>query len=389
MTNTSHNTKHNAPPRVMRIAVSLVVTALMGTAAEPSRAASVRVWASAVVVTDDIHLNDVSELRGFDAKTELALRQARIMPSPAPGQSLTLPQGVIRDAIRAAGANMALVTVSGAARCEVVRPASSVALVTATEPTKRVKSRVDPSSSVDHSQAGPHASAKSDATMRAAVVRFFESELARYRGRADVMFGRSAQQLLELASPQYTFRVRRSGSTVLGLVAVEVDVISNGRVVQTVPLVVQVSMTRDVVVARRSINQGATIGAGDIETTELRFSRVDQIGLLDVERIIGQRAKRFVSSGTMIDLSDVESVPIIIRGQLITLVSAVGGIEIVTTGKAAADGLFGDTIKVRAADNRRIEFDAVVIGPGRARVGAAAPSSSSSRMSVNFAKAGS
>jgi len=156
-------------------------------------------------------------------------------------------------------------------------------------------------------------------------------------------------------------------------VAVEVDVLSGGSVVQTVPLAVQVFMTRDVVVARRSINQGATIGLKDVETTELRFDRVEQIGLLDATRIIGQRAKRFVSSGSMIDLADVESVPIVVRGQLITLVSVAGGVEVVTTAKAAGDGLYGDTIKVRAVDNRRVEFDAVVIGPARARVGRSAP----------------
>lgn len=370
MITTSHHTPRETKPHARRLVLSaVVVITMVSAAAQDLRAASVRVWATAVVVTDDIHLSDVCELRGFANELELTLRQTNVMPAPKSGATLTVHQSVIRDALRAGGANLAQVTVSGAVRCEVTRPAHDVSDGSPSKHKKSVSSR---SRSQPKSGSTPKSTAEavpSATTLQSAVEDFLNSELQRYRGRADVTFDRSARPMLELSSPQYTFRVRRSGASPLGLVAVEVDVISQGAVVQVVPLVVQVSMARDVVVARRSINQGATIGIGDIETTELRFSRVEQIGLLDAAQIVGQRAKRFISSGSMIDLSDVESVPIVVRGQLITLVSVVGGVRVVTTAKAAEDGLFGDTIKVRAVDNRRMEFDAVVIGAGRARVG--------------------
>ena len=376
MTARNHNLT-NPAIRSSRVGAALLTVVIVAAApGGAARAASVRVWATAIVVANDVHLNDVCELRGFDPDVERALRQAIVMPAPAPGETLTLLQAKIRDAVRAAGANMAFVTIGGAARCEVSRPSQAVADApranaggagsqTNGRPDKPLTRQAAPPSQ-DHQT-------RNVSTLRTAVVEFFDSELRRYRGSADVTFDRSTEQLLELTSPPYTFRVRRRGGAPLGLVAVEVDVLSGGSVVQTVPLAVQVFMTRDVVVARRSINQGATIGLKDVETTELRFDRVEQIGLLDATRIIGQRAKRFVSSGSMIDLADVESVPIVVRGQLITLVSVAGGVEVVTTAKAAGDGLYGDTIKVRAVDNRRVEFDAVVIGPARARVGRSAP----------------
>ncbi len=372
MITTSHHTPRETKPHARRLVLAVVVVITMvSAAAQDLRAASVRVWATAVVVNDDIHLSDVCELRGFGSELELALRQTNVMPAPQPGASLKVHQSVIRDALRAGGANLAQVTVSGAVRCEVTRPAHHVPEGSTPKPKKPVglRSRSPIGSGTMSQDTADRATPK--VTLQAAVVDFMNKELQRYRGRADVTFDRSARPMLELSSPQYTFRVHRSGASLLGLVAVEVDVISQGSVVQVVPLVVQVSMARDVVVARRSINQGATIGIGDIETTELRFGRVEQIGLLDAAQIVGQRAKRFISSGSMIELSDVESVPIIVRGQLITLVSVAGGVQVVTTAKAAEDGLFGDTIKVRAADNRRVEFDAVVIGAGRARVGTA------------------
>lgn len=388
MFDTTHDNRHAGKP-IFRCCTfaGLLGACVVSAAPDAAQAASVRVWSAAVVVTDDIHLSDVCELRGFDADLERVLRDTTVMPAPAPGQSVVLPQRTIREALRASDVNMALVTVGGAARCEVSRPDRRSLARTASTPHEPSRTTgATASAPPGASSSVPPGAISTESTLRSAVIQFFHRELARYRGRADVTFDRSAQQMLELSSPPYTFQVRRRGSSPLGLVAVEVDVLTDRAVVQTVPLVAQVALARDVVVARRAINQGATVGAADVETTPLRFGRVEALGLLDADQIIGQRAKRFISSGSMIELPDVESVPIVVRGQLITLVSVVGGIEVMTTGKAADDGLFGDTIRVRAADNRRVEFDAVVIGPARARVGAVPAGASDS---VDLARAGS
>ncbi|MCH7631851.1 MAG: hypothetical protein IIB59_01450 [Planctomycetes bacterium] len=47
---------------------------------------------------------------------------------------------------------------------------------------------------------------------------------------------------------------------------------------------------------------------------------------------------------------------------------------VVTTAKAAQEGLLGAVIKVRAVDNKRVEFDATVTGPAEVRLGAATTS---------------
>ncbi len=57
----------------------------------------------------------------------------------------------------------------------------------------------------------------------------------------------------------------------------------------------------------------------------------------------------------------------------------------VTSAKATKDGLLGQTITVRASDNKRVEFDAVVVGVGRVRVGGAPFTASN----VNLVEAGS
>ena len=222
-----------------------------------------------------------------------------------------------------------------------------------------------------------HASATTEKarerTLRDAVREYFNGEFGRYGGTAEVIFDHTDEQVLDLSGPAYDFNVRRRGGPPLGLCSLEIDVLSNGRTIQTVPLVAQVTMQRRVVVARRSINQGAPVAPDDVEAVPMSFTRLDQLGLDDVTVAIWQRAKRFISAGSTIDVDVLEAVPLVLRGQLVTLSSTAGGVRIVTTVKVGADGMLGETIKVRSADDKRLEYDAVVIGPGEVRVGAGRP----------------
>ena len=90
--------------------------------------------------------------------------------------------------------------------------------------------------------------------------------------------------------------------------------------------------------------------------------------------------KRFVPAGTLIAAPMLESVPLVQRGQLVTLTSEVGGIKVTTTAKAAEAGLLGEVITVRAVDNKRVEFDGVVIGPGAVRIGSGSMGAGNTRM---------
>lgn len=365
-----------------RLAVIVVsACAAVGSSVEQANAGSVRIWATAVVVTDQIHLDDVCELRNFDDASEKALHEAAIGAAPGPGGTLIISQQVIREALRAAGINMATVTVSGSSRCTVTRPATPAQ----PSPTAGHKPTTSTARGVGAPGKAASDSPAEPSTLRSAVIDFFNNELQRYDARAEVTFDRTSEQLLNLAGPTYTFRVRGRIGAPLGLIPIDVDVISGDSVVQSVPLVVSVSMLRSVVVARRSINQDATIRPGDVERMPLRFNRTDKIGLATTSQIVGQRAKRFIAAGSMMSLNDVESVPLVVRGQLVTLESAVGGVRVVTTGKATQDGLLGETITVRAADDKRVEFDAVVVGVSRVRIGALPVQSSN----IKLAEAGS
>jgi flagella basal body P-ring formation protein FlgA len=55
---------------------------------------------------------------------------------------------------------------------------------------------------------------------------------------------------------------------------------------------------------------------------------------------------------------------------------------VVTTGKAGDDGRRGEVIRVRAADDRKVEFDAVVVGPGEVQLGVGTATKNESRLAL-------
>lgn len=369
-----------SPMRHMYVVAWMVL--LFSNFVAESQAGSVRLWPTAVVVSDTIRLSDLCELKGFDNETEKRILSLIVADPPQPGGSRYVHIEMIRSILATGGVNMAMVTMRGATQCAVTRPVNTVppvpqavrrasyttghAYQSQTHSLNRKKNQpiVTPGHKPVQSQRS-----RQDATLRNAVIEFFNRELERYQGRAEVVFDHTSVQVLDLSGPAYTFQIRRRQKLPLGLIPLEVDVVTKGRTVQTIPLMVKVTMIRSCLVARRAINQGATIQSSDVELRPLTFNKIDHLGINDYSVAIGQRAKKFKPAGSVIQRSDIEEVPLVVRGQLVSLTSVSGSVQVVTTARAAANGLLGEIVKIRAADNKRIEFDAIVVGPGKVQIG--------------------
>jgi len=331
-----------------------------------ARAGSLRLWPTALVVGDSIRIDDVCELSGFSAEASEKLSRVMVTGAPVAGGSRAVSIDRVRSAVAMSGANMARVTIGGATTCEVSRPSLIASPHAASGAVAHTLGSRDRRAGAGYSGTAVKESAR---TLRRAVIEYCNAQVSRFGGTADVTFDRTSDQLLELAEPEYAFKVRSQGSAALGLIPLEIDVVADRRLVQTVAMVVQVILDRSVLVARRTINQGASIASTDLEMIDLSFNRVDAIGLADAGQAIGQRAKIVIPVGTAIQSDMLEPVPVVRRGQLVTLTSMSGSVQVVTTGKAGADGLLGDVIKVRSVEDRRVEFDARVTGPGQVEIG--------------------
>lgn len=348
---------------LLALAIGAAVTQARAGEAEPGPV--VRIWSAAVVVGDAIHLDEVCTLSGFEAGAPSSLADVVVSAAPTPGGQVAVTATDVRSALKEAGANLALVRLCGAIECIVHRPAELPAPQTAdTADTARTPRRGSPRGAGASDADSPTAR-----TLNDVVREFFDHELGRYDARADVTFHRTAQALLDLTDPPFEMVVRRRGGPPLGSVRIEVDVRTEGRAVQTIPLAVQVRMVRPVIVARGPINQDTVVRESDLRLVSMTFDQTDRIGLRDPALAVGRRARQFLPAGTILEVDALETVPLVERGQLVTLVSEVGGVQAVSSARAMDGGRMGDVITVRDLANRRIEYDGQIIGPGRVRVG--------------------
>ncbi len=304
---------------------------------------TVTVWPTAVVTQDEVTLADVCAFGGFTSERDQILSNTVVVSSPVAGGSKLVDLEQIQGALRQGGVNFARVLVVGAASCAVTRPSEDL-----------VRRRA------------MYAVVRGGRTLREAVEAVFEKAAATWDGRVKLQFGRTDGPVLGLSEPQYSFEVRIRGGRVLGqLIDVDVNIRSDGRVVQSVPLIVSAMLTRGVVVAASPINAKGPIRERDVKIVERVFDDPTGITSVSMGEVVGLRAKRYIREGQMIDADDLETVPLVVRGELVDVVSRVGGIEIRTVAKAGGSGAMGEMVALRSGDRRDPAMVGYVIGRRR------------------------
>ena len=319
-----------------------------------AQASSISLWREAVVTGDEVRLSDICQLRGIESDEAEDYADIVVTAAPVVGGSVIVCIADVRRALQAGGVNLANVVLKGAASCDVTRPRELV----------HQRAAESSSPSATEVEASPPAAR----TLRDALEEFLNAQLAVPGGQAHVQYGHVSAAALELRQPEFQFRIRCTSGRRLGLVGLEVTVLADGEQEQLLPLMVNVSLVKPVVVAARSINLGATVSAGDVRTVKMTFTRFDQVGESNPAAVIGQRAKRFIGAGQVVTQRHLEPVPLVRRGQIVDVNSRVGGVAIVTAAKALTCGAYGDVVELRASERGKKKLSATVTGPGRVSV---------------------
>lgn len=131
--------------------------------------------------------------------------------------------------------------------------------------------------------------------------------------------------------------------------------------------------TMDVPVLARAIPAGQVIDDGDIDWMPVRADRVRADALMDPDRMVGQEARRALRPGEPLRAYDLQAPVVVARGDIVNLVFSVPGLRLTARGRALEDAGSDEIARfVNLQSNRTI--DAMVEGPGRARVVTAGPS---------------
>jgi flagella basal body P-ring formation protein FlgA len=157
-----------------------------------------------------------------------------------------------------------------------------------------------------------------------------------------------APKKLRPGTPSVTLRVRESSGGV------------TARVVRLVWYAPMVHVVRD-------LRRGESLSASDVALRVAPYRRSMGEVFASSMEVVGKRVRRSLRAGDVISGRDVEVVPLVDRGDPVTIFSRSGAVTATLKGVALEAGGPGDRIMVRATRYRE-DVLAVIQGPGRVLV---------------------
>lgn len=142
---------------------------------------------------------------------------------------------------------------------------------------------------------------------------------------------------------------------------------TDGMIQWSVSVPVSISTETIVVVANHAIPMGTTIGQADIRLETRRFPGTVRCCSTSQEAVLGQLVRRSISADAVIPLDALDRPPTIKRGEVVTVLAAMPGIEIRSSGVALADARSGETVRIRHATSLKV-IQARADTPGVVRV---------------------
>jgi flagella basal body P-ring formation protein FlgA len=123
-----------------------------------------------------------------------------------------------------------------------------------------------------------------------------------------------------------------------------------------------------VLVAAGNLPKGHVVGPEDVSWKQQPKATANAPFLDREELVVGQETKRSLRAGEPIAAVDIRGVPLVRRGDIVTVTARGQGIVVRTDAKALGDGSLGQQIKLVSLDGRR-ELTARVSGYHEASVG--------------------
>jgi len=146
-----------------------------------------------------------------------------------------------------------------------------------------------------------------------------------------------------------------TSKAVVGTVPVKVTVVLDGG--QTIPYTAtaRVRIWSAAAVAARRLKRHETLDEDDVRMEMREVTNAIDGYFTTAEEVAGMRATRVISSGRLLMLSSVESIPLVSRGSNVSVTVVIGAVVITSRGKALEDGDLGSLIDVRdCATGKRI-----------------------------------
>ena len=132
-----------------------------------------------------------------------------------------------------------------------------------------------------------------------------------------------------------------------GQITVTVLARQNNRLLSNIPVRIDVEALADAVVSLRQIEHGRTIAADDLTLQKSELTQSSHIGLRSLDEAVGKKARTTIRANQQVRTDQVEKIPLIKSGQLVTIIAENEVLKLSVSGKANSSGAEGDIIRVQ------------------------------------------
>jgi flagellar basal body P-ring formation protein FlgA len=122
----------------------------------------------------------------------------------------------------------------------------------------------------------------------------------------------------------------------------------------TVYVPVTVESHISILVLRRAAARGARLSAADVERQERVVTGTAAAYLTDISELAGRTLKRPLAAGAALTIDAMADAIVVKRGQQVTLLASLGGLEVRAEGVAMSDAPAEGRVKVQNMSSRRI-----------------------------------
>lgn len=109
-----------------------------------------------------------------------------------------------------------------------------------------------------------------------------------------------------------------------------------------------------VMVAGRVLNRGTILRAADLRSERRELSALTGGYEIAPERLVGKRLQRALTAGAVIPPNAVRQVPVVRRGETVTIFVENQGMKVSSSGAALDDGYLGERLQVRNSSSERV-----------------------------------
>jgi flagellar basal body P-ring formation protein FlgA len=117
---------------------------------------------------------------------------------------------------------------------------------------------------------------------------------------------------------------------------------------------VAIRRTADVLILRRAVARGESLGAGDVSVQSRELPGLASPYVSKVADLTGRLTRRPLAEGTVVTADSLQAALLIHRGQNVTLAAQAGGVEVRAPGLALADASAHQRVRVQNLNSLKI-----------------------------------